>query len=425
MRQAPDPPEWERPRLAPGDIGPVPLEQVDLADPDHFTDGATHWRMLDTLRRDDPVHWQPEPAPGSGFWAVTRHADIVRVGRDSDTFSSARFVNLEEVTDDQIARRASMLELDGPRHLALRGLLRREFTAAAVRGHTDLLRDLATTTLDRAPSGSGPFDFVTEVAAPFPARVLARLLGLPPEGHRLLLDWGDRLLATASPRDRERHRDLPFNSPAALEVFAHGRALARERGGGLAARLVEGSPQDGVPLSGREFDNYFLLLVAAGHETTRHTLSHALLALAHHHEQYARLRRDPALLPLAVEEFLRRASPVHHFRRTATRDTHLGGRRIRAGDKVVMWYSSGNRDERVFADPYAFDVTRTPNPHLAFGRGGPHRCLGAALARAEIRVLFEELLARWSDVRPAGPVRWTRSNFIHGIRRLPVDVTPA
>ncbi|MEX3105288.1 MULTISPECIES: cytochrome P450 [unclassified Streptomyces] len=414
---------------------PMPLGDVDLTDLDRFTDGVTPWRMFHTLRHEDPVHWQPEAAPNSGFWAVTRHADIARVDRDTDTFTSTRFVNLEEVDDDQIAKRASILELDGVRHRALRALLQRQFGANVINSYADFLRGLTATTLDTALA-KGTFDFVEEISADFPINVLARLLDVPPEDNRRLIDWGNRIIGNTDPdyadvllhsEESERYRDLPFRSPASLEVFAYGRELAGRRRGGdgtdLVSKLVNTTPKDGVPLSPQDFDNYFLLLVVAGNETTRHTITHSMLALLQHPEQLARLQSDPALIPGAVEEFLRWASPVYHFRRTATRDTELGGKRIKEGDKVVMWFASGNRDEAVFGDPYDFDVTRTGNDHVTFGKGGPHLCLGNLLARTEIRIMFEELIPRLASIRLTGDVPRVRSNFVNGIKRLPVAVT--
>jgi len=416
---------------------PMPLEEVDLADLDNFTDGVTPWRMFHTLRHEDPVHWQPEEAPNSGFWAVTRHEDIARVDRDAETFTSTKFVNLEEVDDDQIKKRASVLELDGVRHRALRSLLQRQFGANVINQYADFLRGLTAKTLDAALS-KGSFDFVKEVSADFPINVLARLLDVPPEDNQQLIDWGNRIIGNTDPdyadvllhsEESEKYRDLPFRSPASLEVFAYGRELARQRLGGdgtdLVSKLVNTTPRDGVPLTEQDFDNYFLLLVVAGNETTRHAISHSMLALIQHPEQLDRLRRDPSLIPAAVEEFLRWASPVYHFRRTATRDVELGGKQVKEGDKVVMWYASGNRDERVFGDPYAFDVTRQNNDHVTFGKGSPHLCLGNLLARTEIRIMFEELIPRLADIRLAGEVPRVRSNFVNGIKRLPVEVTPA
>jgi cytochrome P450 len=411
------------------------LEDVDLADPDRFLDGETPWRMFEVLRAEAPVQWQDEGGHGSGFWSVTRHADIVAVERDPQTFTSTKFVNLEEVDERQAAIRRSMLETDGPRHTALRRLLRRDFSPRAVAGYEVFLRGLTATTLDAALA-KGTFDFVREIAADFPINVLARMLGVPDGDTRKLIDWGNRLIGNTDPdyadvllhsKESSRYRDLPFRSPAALEVFEYGRRLAEARRGGagedLVSKLVNQPPVDGVPLSERDFDNYFLLLVVAGNETTRHAITHSMLALIDNPDQAAKLRDDPGLLPVAVEEFLRWASPVYHFRRTATRDVELHDRRIREGDKVVMWFASGNRDERVFDAPDTFDVTRPHNDHLTFGKGSPHFCLGAALARLEIRIMFEELLPRISGIDLAGEVRRVRSNFVHGIKELPVTVT--
>ncbi|MBO2462044.1 cytochrome P450 [Actinomadura sp. LCR2-06] len=392
--------------------------------------------MFDELRRTAPVHWNPESDGGSGFWSLTRHADVVAADRDQERFTSERFVNLEEVDERQAAIRRSLLETDGPRHAALRRVLQRAFTPRAVAGYATFLRGLTARTLDRALA-RGTFDFVAEIAADFPINVLARMLDVPDGDTGRLIDWGNRIIANTDPdyadvllhsEESERYRDLPFRSPASLEVFEYGRELAAKRRGGegtdLVSRLVNQTPIDGVPLSDRDFDNYFLLLVVAGNETTRHAITHAMRALIEHPEQAERLRDEPELMPVAVEEFLRWASPVYHFRRTATCDTEIGGTAIRAGDKVVLWFASANRDEEVFADPYRFDVTRAPNDHIAFGKGA-HFCLGSALARLEMRIMFEELLPRLADVRLAGGIRRVRSNFVNGIKEMPVTVALA
>lgn len=413
------------------------LEDVDLADNDKFLDGDTPWRMFDVLRAEAPAHWQDEGELGSGFWSITRHADIVAVDRDAETFTSSRFVNLEEVDDRQATIRRSLLETDGPRHSVLRRILQRQFTPRAVAGYEVFLRGLTARTLDAALA-KGTFDFVSEVSADFPINVLAKMLDVPEDDTQQLIDWGNRIIGNTDPdyadvllhsAESERYRDLPFRSPASLEVFEYGRELARQRLGGdgddLVSKLVNQAPADGVPLSDRDFDNYFLLLVVAGNETTRHAISHSMLALIDNPDQAAKLRDNLDLMPGAVEEFLRWASPVYHFRRTATRDVELHGQKIAEGDKVVMWFASGNRDEEVFDAPYTFDVTRRNNDHVTFGKGSPHFCLGNALARLEIRIMFEELLPRISGIELAGDVRRVRSNFVNGIKDLPVTVTLA
>jgi cytochrome P450 len=406
---------------------------VDLADLDVFErDDA--WSRFDILRRDAPVHWNPEPAPSSGFWSLTRHADIVAVDRDPETFTSTRFVNLEEVDDDLIKIRRSMLESDGTRHRALRKLLARDFGGRTLQRYEEFLRDLTRVTVDAALRKE-EFDFVSEISADFPIQVLSRLLDVPESDTGQLIAWGNRIIGNTDPdyadvllgdAESDRYKHLPFRSPASLEVFEYGRELARQRRGGdgedLVSKLVNRTPIDGEPLSATEFDNYFLLLVVAGNETTRHTISHGMLALLRNPDQLALLQARPELIPTAVEEILRWASPVYHFRRTATRDVELGGQKIRAGEKVVMWFAAGNRDERVFADPYTFDVTRTPNDHVTFGKGSPHFCLGNNLARLEIRLMFETLLPRIRHIEPAGEVTRVRSNFVNGIKRFPVRI---
>ena len=408
--------------------------KISLADLDLFEHGDP-WAAFDELRATDPVHWDDEDAPNHGFWSLTRYHDIVQVLRDTDTFSSERgAVNLEELDDEQLAARKSMLETDGERHRALRRLTQGEFTPKAVAGYETFLRGLTATTLDAA-FAKGEFDFVADVAADFPIRVLAKMLDVPDTDIYKLIDWGNRMVGNddpehadvlASSAESEQYRLLPFRSPAALEVFEYGRQLADERRGkdgtDLVSRLVNQTPEDGIPLSERDFNSYFLLLVVAGNETTRHTITHSMRYLIDNPDQLHLLQERPELIPWAVEEFLRLASPVYHFRRTANRDTEIAGTPIREGDKVVTWFAAGNRDPQVFDEPYRMDVTRSPNEHMSFGRGGPHMCLGNALARLEIRIMFETLLPRIRSMQALGPVDHLRSNFVNGIKRFPVRV---
>jgi cytochrome P450 len=412
----------------------VPLDQVDLTDLDAFARNEG-WAMFDRLRAEDPVHWTPEAPPNSGFWALTRHADIDAVDRDPETFTSTQYVNLEEVDDDLMDRRRSMLETDGLRHRALRKLIQREFSQRSLtRNYEDFLGGLTKVTVDNALQNS-EFDFVEKVSADFPINVLVRLLDVPVSDTGMLIDWGNQMIGNTDPDysehlitdpDSDQYKHLPFRSPASLEVFEYGRELARQRKGGdgtdLISILVNRTPEDGEPLSATDFDNYFLLLVIAGNETTRHAISQSMLALIENQDQLKRLQEQPELIPNAVEEFLRWASPVYHFRRTATRDVELGGKSIKAGDKVVMWFASGNRDEAVFEDPYRFDVTRTNIDHLTFGKGSPHACLGSSLARMEIRLMFTELIPRIASIELNGEVTRVRSNFVNGIKKFPVRV---
>jgi cytochrome P450 len=417
---------FDAPRVGAG------LSGLDLSDLDLFA-GGPPWAAFEALRAQAPFNWNPEAAPNHGFWSVTRHADIVAVTRDEETFSSeVGAVNLEELDAEQLQIRKSMLETDGARHFALRRLLQRDFSARSLAPYETFLRGLTATTLDAALARR-EFDFVREVSADFPIRVLVRLLGIPDADAGKLIAWGNRMVGNTDPDEAdvllgspesEQYRNLPFRSPAALEVFAYGDELARQRrggdGGDLVSKLINREPSDGVPLSERDFHNYFLLLVVAGNETTRHTITHSMQALIEHPEAFALLKERPELLPGAVEEFLRWASPVYHFRRTATREVELHGQRIKAGAKVVVWWASGNRDETVFADPYRFDVTRDAREHMAFGKGGPHLCMGNQLARMEIRIMFEEILARVDHAEALGEPTRVRSNFVNGIKSYPV-----
>lgn len=413
---------------------PVSLSEVDLSDLDRFRDNLA-WGQFDTLRREDPLHWNPEPEPNSGFWAVTRYEDIWAVDKDSETFTSEKFVNLEEVDDDLMDIRRSILETDGERHLALRQLIAREFSPRnLLKNYEDLLRELTKQTVDRALE-EDEFDFVERISADFPIQVLARLLDVPLEDTGQLIAWGNEMVGNTDPDytqhpldspESEKYKHLPFRSPTTQDVFDYGRALRDRRKGGdgtdLVSQLANKMPSDGVPMGDRDFDNYFLLLVIAGNETTRHAISNAMLGLIEQPDQLNLLQADPALIPHAVEELLRWASPVHHFRRTATRDVEMHGKTINEGDKVVMWFGSGNRDHEQFTDPYRIDVTRTNVDHLTFGKGSPHLCLGSNLARMEVRLMFEELLPRLGSVEVAGEVTRVRSNFVNGIKKLPIAI---
>ena len=409
-------------------------QKINLAETDLFANGAP-WDAFKQLRAEDPVHWNEEEAPNSGFYSVMKYHDIVKILRDSETFTSERFTNLEEVDAEQEEARRSLLETDGTRHRALRRLLQGQFTPAAVGRYETFLRGLTATTLDNA-FAKGEFDFVQEVSADFPINVLVKLLDVPEEDAPQLIDWGNRMIGFDDPEHAdilindpagEKYRLVPFKSPAALEVFEYGDALAKERRGkdgiDLVSVLVNGDMSDGIPLTERDFHTNFLLLVVAGNETTRHTISHTMRNLIQNPDQLAILQEDPELIPWAVEEFLRFASPVYHFRRTTTKDTEVGGVKIKAGQKVVPFFASGNRDEAVFDRGDVMDVRRFPNEHMTFGRGGAHMCLGNALARIELRVMFEDLISRVDKVEITGEVDFLRSNFVHGIKRMPVKVS--
>jgi cytochrome P450 len=410
------------------------LEDVSLEN-DDFAERVPH-ETFALLRREAPVWWYDWPL-GRGYWCVTKHADVVAVSRDTKTFTSEQGANLEDLDEEQRVARQSMLETDPPRHTRLRGLVGPAFTPRAIKAYELVLRELTAAVLDRAVP-LREFDFIEEVAKQLPIRVLARLLGARDEDTDHLIDWGDRMIGNTDPEladvlhdspESEQYRMLPFRSPAALELFDYAHRIATERRGAPAEDLVSKlvhAEIDGERLSEHEFDTMLLLLVVAGNETTRQAIAHGMLALAEHRDQWRRLTDDPELLWTAgADEILRWSSPVLHFRRTATRDVELGGQQIRAGDKVVVWYVSANFDEEVFPEPLRFDVGRRPNPHVAFGGGGPHYCLGAHLARLEVQVMFDALLPRLADIELTGQAERMRTNFTNALKRMPVRVTAA
>lgn len=412
-----------------GDLGDP---HADLTSHDTFVRCVPHAAFA-RLRREDPVAWIDE-MDGSGFWAVTRYDDIVDASRDWRTFTVTKGIRLEEMSEEEMFHRRTMMEHDPPEHARLRRLVQKGFTPRVVATYEEAFRILAGTVLDRALP-LGEFDFVEEIAKELPIRLMSRLLGVPETDADRLVEWGDRMIANTDPDftdfvvdrdDTDEYRLLPFRSPAALEVFRYAEEAARERRANPTDDVISGllrSGDGGEPLTDLEFKNFFALLIVAGNETTRHTISHGLRFLVHHPDQLARLEDDPGgRSASATEEILRASSVTMHFRRTATQDTELGGTRIRAGDKVILWYPSGNHDETAFQDPFTFDIARDPNDHLAFG-AGRHICLGAWLARLEVRVVLEELLRRVASIQVTGEPARLRSNFINGLKSLPVRVT--
>jgi cytochrome P450 len=410
----------------------VRLDEIDLSSHDAFVDELPLWAFKE-LRERDPVHWQPEPSPNRGFWAVTRFRDIEEILRDTKTFSSAHGVTTEEQTEEEVEARRSMIDMDPPEHSRLRRLVSKLFTRSAVAEYEGFVREQARLVLDRGLP-QGEFDFVEEISRELPIRVLARIMGVPDADLPMCVELGDAMIAQADPEysravidkeDTSEYRLLPFRSPAAVELMEYGHRLAEERRAeprdDLITKLVE-SEVEGERLTKAQFDNFFCLLIVAGNETTRHAITHGMRALVDHPDQWQRLRDDPELMRPAAEEMLRYGSPTMHFRRTAMRDLELRDAQVREGDKVVVWFVSGNYDEEIFGDPERFDVGRDPNPHMAFGSGGPHVCIGAHLARLEVRVMFEELIPRVADLEITGPVERLRSNFINGIKHMPVRV---
>jgi cholest-4-en-3-one 26-monooxygenase len=400
----------------------VDLSDVDLASLDTFVPSVPH-ESFDLLRRDAPAFWQIEP-DGEGFWNFTRYADVTAINRDWETFSSARGGPLlMKADEEQLAMTAQMmLYMDPPLHTRYRLLVNKGFTPRMVGQLEDRIRIIANQILDGVCE-KGECDFVVDVAAELPLHVIAELMGVPDEERGLLFDWSNRMVGREDP-EYGVTEEIAFE--ASTQLFAYADQLAAKKrldpGQDIMSVLVH-AMIDGDMLSVIELDMFFMLLSVAGNETTRNLISHGMNFLIEHPDQRARLLADPALLPTAIEEMLRCASPVMHFRRTAQHDTVLAGQEIKEGDRVVMWYIAANRDETVFSDPHAFDVGRVANEHLAFGAGGPHFCLGANLARMEIRVMFEELLRRAPDMELNGPVQRLRSNFINGIKHMPVTFT--
>ena len=402
------------------------LDDVDLTDLDRFAGGFPH-DVFRLLRREAPVWWHP-PTPrapgGEGFWVISRYDDLLRVVRDPESFSSETGpgrsgggTTLEDLPPGSVT--GVMLNMsDPPTHTRIRGLVGRAFTPRALDRLEPFLRERSRAIV-AAARARGACDLLVDVAAELPLQTIAQILGVPQADRHRLFAWTSVILDY-------RERELAEVSPALVEAGLGLRGYAeeliakkrREPGEDMLSVVVRGGP-GGAALSEAELQAFFSLLFVAGSETTRNSIAGGALALLDRRDEQGRLRREPALLASAVEEILRWTSATAYNRRTATRDVELGGRKIRAGEKTTHWYPSANRDEAVFADPFRFDVGRDPNPHVAFGHG-LHHCLGANLARREIRVLLEELLPHLGELEPAGPVEWGRSNKHTSLRHVPV-----
>jgi cytochrome P450 len=413
----------------------APLDDIDLTDLSRFADGFPH-DLFARLRRDAPVWFHP-PTPhspgGEGFWVLSRHADVLAAAADGATFSSegggdrAGGGTLIEDLPAGFAAGVLLNMMDDPRHLRRRRLLTPALSPRALRALEDDLRARAIVLVEGAAE-RGTCDFVAEVAAELPLQAMARLLGVPQDDRGRLFAWAE---ATLDYEGRALGESTERTRAAAAAMFEYGAELLAEKRARPADDLLSAAVHgrvsddggDACALEELELQMLFNLLVAAGSETTRNSIAVGLLALVEHPEQWRLLRDDRAALPRAVEEILRWASSTPYNRRTATRDVTLRGARLRAGDKVTLWWASANRDEDVFVDPFRFDVGRDPNPHLAFGHGS-HFCLGGTLARLELRVVLDVLLDRVESASVAGPVEWGRSNKHTGVRRLPVALVP-
>lgn len=419
----------------PDDDGRRPIATVDVYDPAIYRDGVPY-DALAAMRARTPVAWHAErpvagwPA-GRGFWAVTSYEGVAEVSKTPDVFSAQLGGTQirDPAPEDLDFARQMMLNMDPPRHTRLRAILNKGFTPRAVARLEPDLQRFAGQIVD-AVADDGGCDFAQDIGADYPLLTLATIMGVPLSDRRLLLEWTNRVIGYQDDEYAEPLVDPETGEPinprsrrALADMFAYAGQLARFKrehpGDDIITRLLF-AEVDGEKITTAEFENFFFLFTVAGNDTTHSAIPGGMLALLDHPEQMARLRADPDLLGSAVEEMLRFCPPVVHFRRTAARDTHLGDATIGAGDKVVVFYPGANRDPDVFDNPDAFDVARHPNRHLTFGVG-PHFCLGNGLARLQMRVMFAEILRRMRHVDLTGPVERLQSNFINGIKHMPVQ----
>lgn len=407
---------------------------ADLTSHDTFVAGAPH-NTFARLRREDPVHWT-DYADGQGFWSITRHADIAEMNRNFAVFSSARGIRMEDQTYEEYLARRTFQETDPPEHMQTRIKVARAFSKGVIDQFEAEIRALCTEILDEALQ-SHEFDATRTIARQLPMRMLGRIIGTPDADLPWLVEKGDALIANTDPDftdhvlDRmttDEFRMMPFNSPAGAELYQYAKELMaqKEAAGDTSGvlHLIREPGKDGSRITEEEFRNFFCLLVAAGNDTTRYSIAAGIQALAHQPGLLEQMQQGD-IWETAPDEIIRWATPALYFRRTATQDVTAHGRTIREGDKVLFWFSSANRDETVFENPFQVDLARSPNRHMSFGQGGPHVCLGMWLARLEVRVLFQELARRITAIEPAGPYQFLRSNFVGGLKSLPVRVTLA
>jgi linalool 8-monooxygenase len=402
------------------------LDAVDLKNPDLYVSGVPHEHFT-RLRREDPVHWNPE-AGGNGFWCITRYDDIVAISKNPTLFSSARLHGGHRMFDENVVgvagvgaeeTDAPMISMDPPEHNRFRRMLSPSFTPLRLKPLEERIHARVCAILDRL-GARRECEFVTDIAAELPVQMLAELLAVPQEDRLKLFDWSNSLIAEDDPELRKSPeataRDL-------REMVEYSGRLWDDRlahpGNDLISMLVHSRGPDGEAMSKEQYLGTFILLVAAGNETTRNSISGGVIALSQFPAERQRLVENPALLTTAAGEIVRYVSPIMHMRRTALADTELRGKRIRCGDKVILWYVSANRDEEIFTDPFRFDATRADPPQLGFGTG-QHYCLGARLAEMQLRIFFREFLQRYPNAEPAGPIRRMRSNFVSGIKEMPV-----
>ena len=410
---------------------------ADLSSHDAFTSGVPH-ATFERLRKEDPVAWCDSSDGSKGFWSITRHADILEYNKQFDLLSSARGIRMEDQSEEEYVARRTFQETDPPEHRHTRALVNKAFSRPVVQHYEDLIRELASEILDKAFE-EDEFDAVEKIARQLPMRMLARIIGVPDEDGDWLVAKGDELIANTDPNytkfvvdkvDTDEFRLMPFRSPAGKDLFEyakkHLKLLQDEGKTDNVLSMILQPTRTGTVMSETDFRNFFCLLVAAGNDTTRYSIASSIKALANYPELFNQVKNSgDELYDTAVDELIRWASPTMHFRRTATADFEIHGKKIKEGDKVVMWFVSGNRDDAAFDKPYDIDLTRTPNRHIAFGQGGPHVCLGMWLARLEVKVVLQEMAKRLAGLEQAGEHKYLRSNFIGGIRYVPVRIKRA
>jgi cholest-4-en-3-one 26-monooxygenase len=402
------------------------LSDINLLDRDAFTNGVPH-EWFTYLRANHPIFKHPEP-DGPGFWVVTKYDDVVAVGRDGATFSSdgkrGGVVVLEETQMNDFEQGGNlMLTMDAPEHTRYRKLVNRGFTPRQMRMLEPHIRELTAQIIDDVIEQGG-CDYVVDVAAEVPLQVIAEMLGVPQEDRHKLFEWSNRMIGSEDPEYIVSEEEV-MNAQVEMFMYANELAAARRaepRDDIISALLT--AEVDGDKLSEMDFNLFFLLIAVAGNETTRNSISHGIKAFCDFPEQYQLLVEDPTRAQSATDEIVRWASPVMYFRRNVTKDTVLHGQQLKEGDKISMWYISANRDEDVFDRPFEFDILRSPNEHVGFGGGGPHHCLGMNLARMEIYVLLEEMAKRMPTIERTGDAEPLRSNFIAGIKHMPVKFPP-
>jgi methyl-branched lipid omega-hydroxylase len=398
-------------------VNDLDLNTVDLTNLDLFAEGPPH-ELFARMRAEAPVRWNPT-ADGGGFWSVTKAADIATISRDPGTFSSARegFMINPDVPLPLEVMKIIMLGMDPPEHTKYRQIVQMAFTPRRINALEQAIRERVIRLLDAAFE-RGEFDFVTDVAVEIPLQTIAEMLGVLQDDRMKLFDWTMRLEEAVNEGSVEK------GMAAFGEIGQYLAALVSDRRANptddLVTAMIE-AEVDGEKLDDLQLTGFFAILMFAGNDTTRNTSSGGLLALIERPDERRKLVEDPQKIPGAAEEMVRWVTPVMHFRRTATTDTELRGTAIKEGDPVVIWYTSGSRDEKLVPDPMTFDVTREKLEHQAFGGGGRHHCLGAALARLQLRILFEELFKRPALELAGTPVRGS-SNWVNGLTSLPVRV---